>query len=137
MVGSEADLCGGISPQTARLLADAGVVAIDVGGLEGTSWAKVEALRARDGRAQRLGMAFRNWGIPTEKSLLLCRAELPAVPMIASGGIRSGIDSAKALALSADLVGMALPLLAPATHSARAVTEGSRNTSKNCAWRCS
>ncbi|MDA8345183.1 MAG: type 2 isopentenyl-diphosphate Delta-isomerase [Thermaerobacter sp.] len=113
----------GISPQTARLLADCGVAAIDVSGVGGTSWAKIEALRSIDESQRRLGASFQDWGIPTEESLILCRAELPDLPLIASGGVRNGIDSAKALALSANLVAMALPLLAPATRSARAVVE--------------
>ncbi len=113
----------GISPQAARLLAEAGVAAIDVSGVGGTSWSKIEGLRAADPTQRRLGLRFRDWGIPTEESLILCRAELPGFPLIASGGMRSGIDSAKAMALSANLVAMALPLLAPATQSAQAVLD--------------
>jgi isopentenyl-diphosphate delta-isomerase len=111
----------GISPRTARLLADRGVAAIDVSGAGGTSWSKIEALRAEDAERRELGLAFADWGIPTAQSLALCRAELPQLPLIASGGIRDGITAAKALALGADLVGLALPLLGAADQSQEAV----------------
>ena len=109
----------GISPQVAARLAAAGVAAIDVGGAGGTSWSRIEAHRAPGSRA--LGEVFANWGIPTASCLVGCRRELPDLPLVASGGIRTGIDAAKALVLGADLVGLAMPLLAPATRSADAV----------------
>ncbi len=113
----------GISPRTARLLADQGVAAIDVSGAGGTSWSRIEALRSEDPQRRALGLGFAEWGIPTAQSLVLCRAELPGMPLIASGGIRDGIVAAKALALGADLVGLALPLLAAADDSSEAVQE--------------
>ncbi|MCP1662252.1 MAG: type 2 isopentenyl-diphosphate Delta-isomerase [Methanocalculus sp. MSAO_Arc1] len=108
----------GISRETARLLWNAGVQAIDVGGHGGTSWARVEGIRGREsGRDlfHRLGEDFVDWGIPTVVSLLEARET--GGPVIATGGVRDGIDIAKALALGADMAGMALPLLAPAIES--------------------
>jgi isopentenyl-diphosphate delta-isomerase len=108
----------GISGEVARRLYGAGVAAIDTGGLGGTSWAVIEAVRARetgepgDLRLQALGGAFRDWGIPTVASLIEVARYGGAV--IATGGVRTGLDVAKACALGADLAGMALPLLAPA-----------------------
>ncbi len=108
----------GISGEVARQLYGAGVAAIDTGGLGGTSWAVIEAIRAKetgrpeDERLRALGRTFENWGIPTVASLIECRR--CGGPVIATGGVRSGVDVAKALALGADLAGMALPLLAPA-----------------------
>ncbi len=113
----------GISPRTARLLSDSGVAAIDVSGAGGTSWSKIEALRAEEPARRQLGLRFAEWGIPTAQSLVLCRAELPGMPLIASGGIRDGITAAKALALGADLVGLALPLLSAADVSQEAVED--------------
>lgn len=108
----------GISGEVARRLYGAGVAAIDTGGLGGTSWAVIEAIRARetrdpgDQRLETLGGAFREWGIPTVASLIEVARCGGAV--IATGGVRTGLDVAKACALGADLAGMALPLLAPA-----------------------
>ena len=104
----------GISRETAELLWGAGVAAIDVGGAGGTSWALVESLRATDEGAARLGRRFAAWGIPTVVSL--CEVAGTGGPVIATGGVRSGMDMAKAVALGADLCGMALPLLRPAVE---------------------
>jgi isopentenyl-diphosphate delta-isomerase len=113
----------GISPQTARLLADAGVAAIDVAGAGGTSWTEVEYHRAPTARLQRLARVFADWGIPTAESLTLVHESVPAMTLFASGGLRTGIDIAKCLALGADLCGMAGPFLRPATESAEAVAD--------------
>jgi isopentenyl-diphosphate delta-isomerase len=107
----------GISARTARDLQRIGISTIDVAGLGGTSWARIEASRSGD---LELGESFADWGIPTPD----CIQELAAVPgvsIIASGGVRNGIDAAKCLALGAGLVGMAYPFLAAATESADAV----------------
>jgi isopentenyl-diphosphate delta-isomerase len=112
----------GIAPKTARRLAGCGVAAIDVAGAGGTSWAKIEGHRADDPGLRTLGDVFGNWGIPTAVSLQLCREALPTMPLIASGGMRTGLDAAKALALGADLVSFAMPLLGPATRSAEEAT---------------
>ncbi|MCQ1538490.1 type 2 isopentenyl-diphosphate Delta-isomerase [Methanocalculus taiwanensis] len=105
----------GISRETARLLWNAGVKAIDIGGHGGTSWAKIEGIREGEKNEPpltRLGDDFIDWGIPTVVSLIEVRET--GGPVIATGGVRSGVDIAKALALGADMAGMALPLLAPA-----------------------
>lgn len=107
----------GISPQMAQRLLDAGVSAIDVAGAGGTSWAKVEGERATDARQRRLGQTFANWGIPTADCITGIRAIAPTVPLIASGGLRDGLDAAKAIALGADLAGLALPFLQAAAES--------------------
>lgn len=111
----------GIAPDTARALVGAGVSAIDVSGAGGTSWAKIEAHRAADPTRRTLGEVFESWGIPTTESLQLCREALPATPLVASGGMRTGLDAAKAIALGADMVSFAMPLLGPATRSAEEV----------------
>ena len=111
----------GISPQTARLLVNSGVAAIDVAGSGGTSWAEVEYHRAEDPRLQRLAREFADWGIPTADSLVMVREALPDIPLFASGGLRTGIDIAKCIALGADLAGIAAPFLKAAAVSAETV----------------
>ena len=111
----------GISPRTAQLLADAGVAAIDVAGGGGTSWSQVERHRSDDPLMQRLARSFSDWGIPTAESLLLVNETLPEMILFASGGLRTGIDVAKSIALGADLAGMAAPFLHAAADSVEAV----------------
>jgi isopentenyl-diphosphate delta-isomerase len=111
----------GISAAMAEKLIAAGVSAIDVAGAGGTSWARVEAERAQDLRQRRLGMTFADWGIPTAECIVEVRAIAPAIPLIASGGLRNGLDAAKAIGLGADLVGMALPFLQAAHESEAAL----------------
>ena len=118
----------GISRQAARLLIGAGISAIDVAGAGGTSWSEVEKHRAHTERQRRLAAAYREWGIPTVTSLALVRAAREEagrleLPIFASGGIRSGQDVAKAVALGADLVGLAAPFLRRAVESSAAVEE--------------
>jgi isopentenyl-diphosphate delta-isomerase len=113
----------GISRATAlRLKAECGVAALDVGGVGGTSFAAVEGLRAQSlgaGSSQRLGQILRDWGIPTAVSVV--GVQPTGLPVIATGGIRSGLDAAKALALGASLVGVARPLLQSALEGDQAV----------------
>jgi len=114
----------GVAGEEARLCAELGVSAIDVAGAGGTSWGAIEgyrALEAGDHMKFSLGMKFRDWGIPTAISILETKHH-SKLPIIASGGVRSGVDVAKALALGADMAGMALPLLRPALIGSWAVT---------------
>lgn len=100
----------GISPDVAKQLVEVGVRNIDVSGLGGTSWVRVEQLRA-SGVAAQVGEAFSSWGIPTAAAVVTVRRAVgKEVRMVASGGIRSGLEAAKALALGADLAGVALPV---------------------------
>ena len=107
----------GISAGIARRLVDLGVSGIDVAGAGGTSWSEVEAYRQNDEQKRRIAHSFAGWGIPTSIALSEVRRALPDTPLIASGGIRSGVDVAKAIRLGADLVGMAAPTLAPAIET--------------------
>ncbi len=113
----------GISAPMAQRLMDAGVAALDVAGAGGTSWSLVESSRAKDPRQRRLGKTFANWGVPTAECVTEIRAIAPTIPLIASGGLRNGLDAAKAIALGADLAGMALPFLQAAHESAAALHE--------------
>lgn len=121
----------GLSAQTAQRLIEAGVAALDVAGAGGTSWSQVEMHRAPTEHLRRLAAAFADWGIPTAESLRQVQAvrdELhrPDVHLFASGGIRSGQDVAKCVALGADLVGLAGPFLQRAVESAEAVCDEMR-----------
>ena len=105
------EIGAGISPSVARRLLEVGVRIIDVAGAGGTSWAGVEILRQRPGSRSE---AFWDWGIPTADALRAVVAlarERGEVQVIASGGIASGIDAAKCLALGASLAGSARPVL--------------------------
>ncbi|MCZ0726632.1 type 2 isopentenyl-diphosphate Delta-isomerase [Mycolicibacterium iranicum] len=110
----------GIGAAAAAQLADCPVAAIDVAGAGGTSWARIEQF-VRYGEVRYPELA--EWGIPTAQALTEVKALLPDVPLVASGGIRTGMDAAKALAMGAEVVAIARPLLAPAVESAAAVAD--------------
>lgn len=107
----------GISAKIARKLIDAGVSAIDIAGAGGTSWSQVEAFRQANSNQARLAATFINWGIPTAEALQQIHEEIPKALLFASGGIRSGLDIAKCIALGATLGGMAAPFLKTAALS--------------------
>jgi isopentenyl-diphosphate Delta-isomerase len=90
-------------------LRDAGVAAVDVAGAGGTNWALVEGLR--DPAAGAVAEPFARWGVPTAVALAEARAVAPDLPLIASGGVRDGVDVARCLALGAVAAGLARPLL--------------------------
>jgi isopentenyl-diphosphate delta-isomerase len=114
----------GISAPVAAALRDAGVTTIDTAGAGGTSWARIEAARADD---VEIGELFADWGVPTVDSIRAVAA-LGDVTVIGSGGVRNGIDVAKAIALGADVVGLAYPFLRAAVESADAVEASLRRT---------
>jgi len=101
----------GIGAADVRALFNAGVAAVDVAGAGGTSWSEVERYRIAEPSRARVAGAFAAWGIPTAEAILAARAVAPEGTLIASGGIQTGLDAAKALALGADLVGVAGPFL--------------------------
>jgi len=111
----------GFSPDAVRRLADAGVAAIDVAGSGGTSWSEVEYYRAPTAQHANVARAFADWGIPTADAIRYAREAAPHLPVIASGGLRDGVDVAKCLALGADLGGLAGPFLKAAAVSVEAV----------------
>lgn len=119
----------GIAPDMVALLLDAGVSAVDIAGAGGTSWSEVERHRMQDPVRQRMAAAFADWGLPTAEAVrgaVAAAGPHPQARVLASGGISDGIDAAKALALGADLVGMAGPFLRAAVDgrdSARDLAE--------------
>ena len=113
----------GFSRAAVRDLANAGVSAIDVAGAGGTSWSEVEYHRAPTSFHARVARSFADWGIPTAEAIQYARRAAPDLPVIASGGLRDGIDGAKCLALGADMAGLASPFLRAASNSSEAVDE--------------
>jgi isopentenyl-diphosphate delta-isomerase len=113
----------GIAPVTAARLLDAGVVGIDAAAAGGTSWARVEGKRSGDDAREALAETFAGWGQPTAAAVRALRERFPSMPLIASGGVRTGVDIARAIALGADLCGLALPFLEAATVSRAAVDD--------------
>lgn len=113
----------GFAEDTARRLAEAGVAAIDVAGSGGTSWSQVEMHRAPTEIRRRVAATFVDWGIPTAEAVLVAKQGAPHLPVIASGGLRNGLEIAKCLALGATLGGMAGPFLKAAVKSVQAVLD--------------
>jgi isopentenyl-diphosphate delta-isomerase len=111
----------GISLEVAQQLISAGVQAIDVAGAGGSSWSEVEKHRATQEYLKETASAFKDWGIPTADSIVNIRREFNEFPLIASGGLKNGIDIAKCIALGANLGGMARQFLLPAADSEEAV----------------
>lgn len=111
----------GLSAATARRLAGMGVAAIDVAGAGGSNWGSVEGERAEGATDKAHAAAFGDWGIPTARAIAEARAACPRTLIIGSGGIRDGVDAARAIRLGADIVGQAAGVLAAATDSTEAV----------------
>lgn len=110
----------GFDETTARRLAAAGVAAIDVAGAGGTSWSQVEMYRAPTARHARIAANFIDWGIPTADSVRYCRQAAPHLPIFASGGLKTGLDIAKCIALGANLGGIAGDFLRAAVNGGSA-----------------
>ena len=108
----------GLDLVTAAALAKAGVGGLDIGGRGGTSWSRIEGLRAPGSMTARLGETFQDWGIPTAFSLAKIRSSLGVkFDLIATGGLRTGLDAAKAVGLGATMAGFGLPLFKAALQS--------------------
>jgi isopentenyl-diphosphate Delta-isomerase len=120
----------GLSAEDARGLVAAGVRALDVAGLGGLSAARVSAFRREAAEEVELALVFCEWGTPTAEAVLECRRALPEVPLIASGGVRNGLEAAKAIALGADLCGFAQPVVKAAREGEDAV----RSLIEGFAW---
>jgi isopentenyl-diphosphate delta-isomerase len=113
----------GVSEDSVRRLVEAGIAAIDVAGSGGTSWSQVEMHRAKSEIRRRVAATFVDWGIPTAEALLAARRASADISLIASGGLRNGLDIAKCIALGATLGGMAGPFLKAAVKSVQAVLD--------------
>ena len=113
----------GISAATARRLAEMGVAALDVAGAGGANWGLIEGERATDPADKAHALGFADWGIPTAQAIAAVRAACPDLCLIGSGGVRNGVDAAKAIRLGADIVGQAAGVLEAATVSVDAVVE--------------
>lgn len=113
----------GLSEAVVRRLAQAGVSALDVAGAGGTNWGLVEGARASGGRAEAVARPFAGWGVPTAQSLLAASAAAPGLGLIGSGGVRDGLDAARAIRLGAHVVGQAAGVLEAALDSTEAVVE--------------
>lgn len=111
----------GLSPTDIELGLSRGVTHFDVAGCGGTSWSRIESHRRKDN--SNLGILFQDWGIPTPAALLMANPYLERATIVASGGLRDGIDMVKSVILGASLCGMAAPLLKPAMESADAVVD--------------
>lgn len=113
----------GISAEIAKMLISAGVDAIDVAGAGGTSWSQVEKYRAANPKQYAVASAFKDWGIPTSDAILNVRSVSKEIPLIASGGLKNGVEIAKCIALGADMCGLAGYFLRAATQSLEAIED--------------
>ena len=116
----------GMTASTLSHLIERGVSAVDIGGSGGTSWSVIEGLRSQ-GNARRLGELFRNWGLSTEESLRECasfvKGTSSSVELVATGGIRDGLQVLKALACGARMVGVGLPFFKATLRDIEAGTD--------------
>lgn len=110
----------GLSGKLCKRLNEAGIGILDVAGAGGTNWARVEAARATEDR-QGLGATFADWGIPTAEAIVQARIAAPDATIIGSGGLRTGLDVARALRLGADIGGIAAGVLKDAVASREAL----------------
>lgn len=113
----------GIDGHVAKQLVDVGIAYVDVAGAGGTSWSQVEKLRSQDPLRKAAAEAFNSWGLPTKDCIVSVNKHVAGVPVIASGGMKTGLDAAKAITIGADMVGYARQLLQAATESVDAVID--------------
>lgn len=113
----------GIDGTVAKKLHNVGISYIDVAGAGGTSWSQVEKLRSEDPLRKAAAEAFNNWGLPTKDCIVSVKSKLDDVPIVASGGMKTGVDAAKAITIGADIVGYARQLLQAATESTESVMQ--------------
>lgn len=113
----------GIDGTVARKLSNAGISYIDVAGAGGTSWSQVEKLRTEDPLRKAAAEAFNSWGLPTKDCIVSVKSHLKDVPVVASGGMKTGLDAAKAITIGADVIGYARQLLQAATESTESVIQ--------------
>lgn len=111
----------GLSARTGRRLLDMGVAALDVAGAGGANWGLIEGERATEPADKAHALAFADWGIPTARAIADLRRACPDAVIVGSGGVRDGVDAAKAIRLGADIVGQAAGVLQAATQSTDAV----------------
>lgn len=111
----------GLAADEARALVDAGVRGLDCAGAGGTSWTLVEGRVSNDPHHRALGEVFATWGLTTPETILEVRRVAPGLPLVASGGVRSGVDVASAVALGATVAGMASPVLRAAAEGEEAL----------------
>jgi len=111
----------GIDGTVAEKLYNAGISYIDTAGAGGTSWSQVEKLRSKDSLKKAAAEAFNSWGLPTKECIVSVRNKLPEIPLVASGGMKTGLDAAKAITIGADVIGYARQLLQAATESKESV----------------
>ncbi|MDM8532277.1 type 2 isopentenyl-diphosphate Delta-isomerase [Anaerolineales bacterium HSG25] len=113
----------GFAEDTVRQLSNAGISAIDVAGSGGTSWSQVEMYRAETEIQRRVAATFVDWGIPTAEAIIAAKRGAPNLPIIASGGLRNGLEIAKTITLGATVAGMAGPFLKAADNSYQTVLD--------------
>jgi len=111
----------GLSGTTARRLMSMGAAGVDVAGAGGSNWGLIEGERATDAADRAHALAFADWGVPTARALVDVRRACPRALIIGSGGVRDGVDAARAIRLGADIVGQAAGVLQAATISTEAV----------------
>jgi isopentenyl-diphosphate Delta-isomerase len=116
----------GLAPDVVRRLRDAGVSAVDVAGAGGTAWTRIEGKRAREPWRAEVCEDLAEWGMPTTAAIQLAREVAPDGLVFGSGGVRTGLDAAKAIALGADLVGIARPFLHAAAEGGEATERYAR-----------
>jgi isopentenyl-diphosphate delta-isomerase len=113
----------GIGPSSAQRLIDVGVNFIEVAGRGGTSWASIENARIEQTREQQIAAPFLDWGMNTAELIPRVRSQSSQLGLIASGGLRNGLDIARSLRLGANISALAQPFLQPALESTEAVIE--------------